>query len=76
MYVSEAFHNEVINFDFQFFGYEQLWICINCPNSDFVYVFGTIYCHPSTNASDFIDFLNDIISQLNSSKMYYLYSEI
>ena len=71
VHVSEVFHYEIITFDFQFCGCKQLWIRINCLNSDFVYVIGTIYRHPSTNASDFIKFLNNIISQLNASKMYY-----
>ena len=71
VYVSEAFHFEIITFDFQYAGCEQLWIRIKCPNSDSVYVIGTIYRHPSTNTNDFTEFLNDIISQLNASKLYY-----
>ena len=71
VYVSEAFHYEPITFKFQFSGCEQLWIRINCPNSDSLYVISTIYCYPSSSPSDFIEFFNDIISQLNASKMYY-----
>ena len=32
---------------------------------------GTIYRHPSSNTRDFIEFLNDIISELTSLKTYY-----
>ena len=33
VYVSEAFHYEIITFYFQFSGSEQWWIHINCLNS-------------------------------------------
>ena len=32
---------------------------------------GTIYRHPSSNTKDFIEFFNDILSELTALKVYY-----
>ena len=71
VYIAEPFQYEKLTLEPQFDGYEQLWIRIKNTTTSINYVIGTIYQHPFSNTRDFIEFLNDIISELTSLKIYY-----
>ena len=71
VYIAEPFQYEKLTLEPQFDGSEQLWICIKNTTTSINYVIGTIYRHPSSTTRDFIEFLNDIISELTSFKIYY-----
>ena len=61
VYIAAAILYDIIIFDSQFPGCE-LRIRITCLISKAVHIIGTIYRHFSTNAKNFTEFLNDIIS--------------
>ena len=73
VYIAESLQHKKVTFESKVSRCEQLWTRVKCPNSRLAYVIGTIYSHPSSNPTDFTDYLNDAISKLNSTKINFLY---
>ena len=71
IYFAESFQHEKLTLEPHFHGSEQLWLRISNTTTNINYVIGTIYRHPSSNTKDFIEFFNDILSELTALKVYY-----
>ena len=65
IYVSDLSQFKKLSFEAYFSGSESIWINLTYPGTDINYVVGTVYCHPNSNACDFMEFLNDILTELN-----------
>ena len=44
---------------------------INLPGTDLNYVIGTVYRHPKTNMNEFLDMLNNILTDLKNNHTQY-----
>jgi len=70
MYISDSFQFKELQFNFSFSGCESLWFRLTCPNSKIDYVVSTVYRHPSTNTTEFYDYLSKIFIELNMNQKY------
>ena len=60
-----------------FYGSESIWINLTYPGTDVNYVVGTVYCYPNSNPYDFMEFLNDILTELNlDHKRFFVLGDI
>ena len=78
IYISDLLQFKQLTFSATFSGWENLWIEISCLNTDINYIIETIYRHPDTNANQFCDFLNEILTELNiiGHKQYFRTGDI
>ena len=65
IYVSDLSQFKKLSFEAAFSGSESIWINLTYPGADNNYVVGTVYRHPNSNAYEFMEFLNDIFTELN-----------
>ena len=65
VFVSDLLQFKKLSFEASFSGSESIWINFTNPETDINYVVGTVYRHPNSNAYDFMEFLNDILTELN-----------
>ena len=65
VYVSDLLQFKKLSFEASFSGCESIWINLTYSGTHINYVVGTVYCHPNSNASDFMEFLNVILTDLN-----------
>ena len=65
VYVSDLLQFKKLSFEAFFSGSESIGINLTYPGTDINYVVGTVYRHPNSNAYDFMEFLNDILTELN-----------
>ena len=63
--VSDLSQFKKLSFEASFSGSESIWLNLTYPGTDINYVVGTVYCHPNSNAYDIMEFLNDILAELN-----------
>lgn len=73
IYVSNNLHCQKVTFDVDSSdsGCEDIWVSVSSPNHNVNYVVGTIYRHPSSNPKLFSEYLDKVLTQLNSSNKYY-----
>ena len=65
VYVSDLLQFKKLSFEASFSGSESIWINLTYPGTGINYVVRTVYRHPNSNAYDFMEFLNDFLTELN-----------
>ena len=70
-YVSDSVQAKQILFNSSISGCESLWLEITCPKPDLKCIVGTIYRHPNSNLNEFLNFLNNILAELNHCRKHY-----
>ena len=69
-YIFDSLQASEILFDTAYHGCECLWIKLTCPGTDLNYS-GTVYRHPKTNMNEFLDMLDNILTDLNNNHTQY-----
>jgi len=60
-----------------FTGSENLWTNITCPGTNINYIVGTIYSHLGSNAIEYCDYIDGILTELNlNRKNYFLLGDM
>ena len=67
----KIFHCKKLRFLASFSDCESLWLQLSCPKNGINFVVGTVYRHPYSNSNEYFDYLNEIFTEINTSKKHY-----
>ena len=71
VYINNNLHFKQINLSAKCATCEDIWMNITSPKTNTQFIVGTIYRHPNTCVTKFLEYLNEILIVLNAAKRHY-----